>query len=141
VLVSSKALLEKDGKFAGSMSMLTDITERKEAEEKIKRLANIVESSNDAIITISLEGIVTSWNKGAEQICGFMAEEVLGKHITIIEPDSLKGEIIRLAGEIKKGKNVKHFETVRLKKDNTTINVSVTLSSMCRRRQICSDNV
>ena len=128
VLVSSKALLEKDGRFAGSMSMLTDITERKEAEEKIKRLANIVESSNDAIITISLEGIVTSWNKGAEQIYGFMAEEVLGKHITIIEPDSLKGEIIRLAGEIKQGKNVNHFETVRSKKDNTTINVSVTLS-------------
>ncbi len=128
VLVSSKSLFDKDGKFAGSLSMLTDITERKEAEEKIKSLANIVESSNDAIITKSLDGIITSWNKGAEQVYGYLAEEVLGKNISIIEPDNLKGEIKQLADEIKQGKNVKNYETSRLKKDGTTINVSVTLS-------------
>ena len=128
VLVSSKSLFNKNGKFAGSLSMLTDITERKEAEEKIKSLANIVESSNDAIITKSLDGIITSWNKGAEQVYGYLAEEVLGRPLSIIEPDSLKGEIKQLADEIKQGKNVKHYETSRLKKDGTTIKVSLTLS-------------
>ena len=70
-----------------------DITERKKAEEKIQNLANIVESSKDAIITISLDGIITSWNKGAEQIYGYSAEEILGKNISILEPDNLKDEI------------------------------------------------
>jgi PAS domain S-box-containing protein len=128
VLVSSKSLFDKYGKFAGSLSMLTDVTERKEAEEKIKSLANIVESSNDAIITKSLDGTITSWNKGAEQVYGYSAEEVLGRPISIIEPDNLKGEIKQLADEVKQGKNVKHYETSRLKKDGTIINVSVTLS-------------
>ena len=62
-LVSSKALLDKDGKFTGSLSMLTDITERKKAEDKIRNLANIVESSDDAIGTMSLDTIITSWNE------------------------------------------------------------------------------
>jgi PAS domain S-box-containing protein len=76
--------------------MLTDITERKKAEEKIKSLANVVESSDDAIITESLDGIITSWNNGAEQVYGYSAEEVLGKNISILEPDNLKGEIKHL---------------------------------------------
>ena len=87
-----------------------------------------MESSNDAIITKSLDGIITSWNKGAEQVYGYLAEEVLGKNISILEPDNLKGEIKQLADEIKQGKKIKHYETSRLKKDGTTINVSVTLS-------------
>ncbi len=127
-LVSSKALFDTNGKFSGALSMLTDITERKKAEEKIKSLANIVGSSNDAIITESLDGIITSWNKGAEQIYGYSAEEVIGKKIAILEPDNLKGEIEQLTNAIKQGKKIKHYETSRLKKDDTTINVSVTLS-------------
>jgi PAS domain S-box-containing protein len=102
--------------------------ERKKAEEKIKSLANIVESSNDAIITKSLDGIITSWNKGAEQVYGYSAKEILGRSISIIEPVNYKGEIKQLVDEIKQGNNVKHYETSRLKKDGTTINVSVTLS-------------
>lgn len=96
VLVSSKSLFDNEGKFTGSLSMLTDITERKKAEEKIKSLANIVESSNDAIKTISLEGTITSWNKGAERIYGYSAEEVLGQNISVFEPNHLKGETKQL---------------------------------------------
>jgi DNA-binding NtrC family response regulator len=70
--------------------------ERKKAEEKIRSLANIVESSNDAIITKSLDGIITSWNKGAEQVYGYSAQEILGKSISILEPDGLEGEIEQL---------------------------------------------
>ena len=73
--------------------IIQDITERKRAEEKIQTLANAVESSNDAIVTVSLEGIITSWNKGAEQIYGYSAEEILGKNVSILEPDNIKGEI------------------------------------------------
>jgi PAS domain S-box-containing protein len=105
-----------------------DITERKKSEEKIQNLANIVESSNDAIITESLDGIITSWNKGAKQIYGYSAEEILGKETSILEPDNLKGEINQFVGKIKEGKKIKNYETLRLKKDGTTINVSVTIS-------------
>jgi len=102
--------------------------ERKKAEDKIMGLANIVESSNDAIIIKSLDGIITSWNKGAEQVYGYSAKEIIGRPILIIEPDSLKGEIEQLGEMVKQGKKIQHYETSRLKKDGTTINVSVSLS-------------
>ena len=105
-----------------------DITERKKAEEKVKILANAVESSNDAIVTESLEGIITSWNKGAEQIYGYSAEEILGKDISILEPANLRGEVRQLIEKIKQGKKIRHYDTLRLKKDGTIINVSITLS-------------
>jgi PAS domain S-box-containing protein len=108
--------------------IIRDITERKRTEEIILELANIVESSNDAIITRSLDGIITSWNKGAEQIYGYSAEEILGKCISILEPEELKGEIKQLADKVKKGERVRHYETLRLKKDGTKINISVALS-------------
>jgi PAS domain S-box-containing protein len=110
------------------LKMDIDVTERKRAEEKIKILANAVESSDDAIITQSLDGIITSWNKGAEKVYGYSAEQVMGKHISILEPVNLKGEIKQLVGKIKQGKEIQHYETLRLKKDGTTINISVTLS-------------
>ena len=105
-----------------------DITERKKIEEEIRSLANIVGSSNDAITTGSLDGTVTSWNKGAEQIYGYSAEEVLGQNISILEPENLKGEIKQLNEKIRRGETVKNYETSRLNKDGILINVSVTLS-------------
>ena len=105
-----------------------EITERKKAEEKIQSLANAVESSNDAILTESLDGIITSWNKGAEQIYGYIAEEVLGKSVSIFEPDSLNGETKQLLEAIKQGKKVQYYETLRERKDGKIINVSLTLS-------------
>ncbi|MCQ1536091.1 PAS domain S-box protein [Methanosarcina sp. KYL-1] len=108
--------------------IVQDITERKKAEEKIKILANALESSNDAIVTESLEGIITSWNRGAEQIYGYSAEEILGKDVSILEPANLKGEIKQLNEKIIQGELVKHYETLRIKKDETLINTSVTLS-------------
>ncbi len=107
-----------------------DITERKKSEEKIEILANAVESSNDAIATESLEGTIASWNKGAEQIYGYSAEEIIGKNASIIEPNNIKGEIKQLIEKIKQGEPIQHYETLRLKKDGTIINVSVTMSSV-----------
>ncbi len=108
--------------------IVQDITERKKTEEKIQILANVVESSNDAIVTESLDGTITSWNKAAEQIYGYSAEEILGKNISILEPYLVKGEIKYFSEKIKQGKKVQHYETLRLKKDGTVIDISVTLS-------------
>jgi len=107
--------------------IVQDITERKKAEENIQYLANIVESTTDAVVTISLDSIVTSWNKGAEQIFGYTAEEILGKKVSILEPDNLRGEIKQLVENVMQGEKVKHYESSRLKKDGTIIIVSGTL--------------
>ena len=100
----------------------------KEAEQEIQRLANVVESSDDAIITKSLEGDILSWNKGAEKTYGYSANEVLGKNISLLEPPELKGEIEKYTDKIKEKKRISHYETMRLKKNGELINVSVTLS-------------
>ncbi len=107
---------------------IQDMTEFKRAEEKIRNLANIVESSNDAIVTESLDGIITSWNKGAEEIYGYSAKEILGKPISILAPYILAEEPKKLVELVKRGERVQQYETLRLKKDGTIINVSITLS-------------
>jgi PAS domain S-box-containing protein len=107
---------------------IQDITDRKKAEEKIRILADAVESSNDAIVTESFDGIITSWNKGAEHIYGYSAEEILGKNVSIMEPNSLKGEIKSLIEKVKQRAKVHQYRTLRLKKDGTIINVSITYS-------------
>jgi PAS domain S-box-containing protein len=128
VLYNASVYRNEDGEVIGIFAAARDITERKKAEEKIQILANVVESSNDAIITESLDGIITSWNKGAEQVYGYLAEEVLGRNISILEPDNTEGETKHLIEKIKKGEKVQHYETLRLKKDGTIISVSITLS-------------
>lgn len=125
--VNELACDEKNSPFR-LKGIVQDITERKKTEEKIQTLAHAVESSNDAIIIKSLNGIITSWNKGAEKLYGYSGEEILGKEISILEPANLKGQIKRLTEQIKNNKDIKHYETLRLKKDGTVINVSVTLS-------------
>jgi len=108
--------------------IVQDITERKKTEEEIRYLANIVESSKDAIVTVSLDGIVTSWNKGAKQIFGYTDEEILGKKVSMLEPDNRRGEIKYFIEEIRQGKKIKLYESSRLKKDGTIIIISGTLS-------------
>ncbi|MEN6294360.1 MAG: PAS domain S-box protein, partial [Methanobacterium sp.] len=96
-----------------------DITERKKSENEIHRLADVVKSSDDSIITKSLDGIITSWNKGAENTYGYPAEEILGKSVSILEPPQLSGETKKLIEKIKQGEKINHYETLRLKKDGT----------------------
>ncbi|WP_048190221.1 PAS domain S-box protein [Methanobacterium sp. SMA-27] len=97
-------------------------------DEEIQLLANVVESSDDAIISKSLDGIITSWNKGAEHIYGYSAEEIIGKNISILAPPQLKDEVNQLINKIKDGKKVYHYDTFRITKDSKKVNVSISLS-------------
>jgi PAS domain S-box-containing protein len=108
--------------------IVQDITERKKAEEKIQSLANVVESSNDAILTISLDGIITSWNKGAEQIYGYSSKEIIGEDVSILAPENLKDETKKLIEKVKLGKKIQHYRTSRLRKGGKLIYVSIALS-------------
>ena len=87
-----------------------------------------MESSQDAIVTMSLDGIITSWNSGAAQIYGYPSKKILGKNASILAPDNLKDEIKKLIDRIKQGIKVKNYETSRLKNDGTLITVSITVS-------------
>ena len=104
VHVQSEAIFDEKMIPIRLKGIVQDITERKKAEEKIQRLANVVESSNDAILTISLDGIITSWNKGAEQIYGYSSEEIVGKSVSIPAPDNLKGKTKKLIEKVKLGR-------------------------------------
>jgi PAS domain S-box-containing protein len=121
-------VFDASGELVAISAIVRDITERKNAEVKIQRLANIVESSNDAIITISLDGIITSWNQGAEQIYGYSSEEIIGKSISLPAPDNLKDETKKLIEKVKLGENIQHYRTSRLRKGDKLIYVSIALS-------------
>ena len=126
--VNSQFHRDDKGQIQGTEAFVRDFTERKKAEESIQKLANLVESSEDAIITKSLNGKITSWNKGAEDIYGYSAEEVIGCNISILAPENLKNETNNLIEDIKHGKKIHHYETVRIRKDGQLINISITLS-------------
>jgi PAS domain S-box-containing protein len=105
-----------------------DITQRKQAEQKAVQLSAIVESSDDVIIGKNLDGIITSWNRGAERIYGYTESEVIGKPISILLPPEHQNELPRILGKIMSGEHTEHFETVRRRKDGRDINMSLTIS-------------
>ena len=126
-VVTVSPLKDEYGNVIGSVHIARNINEDKKAKENIQRLADVVESSDDAIITKSFDGTITSWNRGAEQIYGYSACEVIGKPISIVEPPQLCRETKKLIDKIKNGEKVDHYDTLRLRKDGELINVSVTL--------------
>jgi PAS domain S-box-containing protein len=107
---------------------LCDITERKKSEERNHQLAYIVESSNDAIIGKTLDGIITSWNKGAEKIYGYSSAEVIGKSIALLVPKETTDEFSEIIKKIKNSEQIIHYETKRVKKNRQAIDVSLTIS-------------
>jgi PAS domain S-box-containing protein len=120
-------LIFDDGE-KGATIIFEDITERKKIEEERSFLAAIVESSDDAIIGKTLDGIVTSWNKSAERIYGYMAGEMIGKNMSILVPIDRPNEIPDMLMRIKRGERIKHYETERVRKDGKRITVSLTVS-------------
>ena len=110
------------------LGMVEDITDRKIAEESRFRHAAIVESSDDAIVSGTLNGIIVSWNAGAEKIYGYTEAEAVGKPITMLLPPELPNEEKEILERLRAGKRIKHFETVRVTKAGEKINVSLTIS-------------
>ena len=103
---------------------------RRRAEEAKKSLAAIVESSDDAILSETLDGMIKSWNAGAEKIYGYTAGERVGQHVSILIPPELKHEPLRILERIRHGESVDQLETVRLTKDGRRIDVSLTISAI-----------
>lgn len=121
-------VFDDNGNFLGTRGGFSDITIRKQAEEKNVRLAAIVESSDDAIIGKMIDGTITSWNRGAEKIFGYSESEVLGKPITILVPPEYIDEVLKTHEMVKRGEHIEHFETVRRRKAGELIHISLTYS-------------
>jgi PAS domain S-box-containing protein len=121
-------LFDAAGNMVGAVNMLVDISGRLQADRAAQQLAAIVESSDDAILTKDLNGLVTSWNAGAQRLFGYTAEEVLGKPVTILIPHDRQGEEPRILAQIRRGERVEHYETVRRRKDGRLIEISLSVS-------------
>jgi PAS domain S-box-containing protein len=132
---SAAPIRDRDNRILGCVLIFRDITERQLLEQELEKrhqaarvLASIVESSQDAIISKSLDGIIHSWNAAAERLFGYRAEETIGKHITLIIPPNRLGEEEQIISRIRQGERVNHFDTVRLRKNGDTVDISLTIS-------------
>jgi PAS domain S-box-containing protein len=117
-----------NGELLHSGCFVLDITEKKRADEAQMKLAAIVESSDDAIVSKDLKGVITSWNAAAERILGYKAEEIIGKPVTTIIPLELHRDETEILRQIEAGERIEHFETVRVTKSGERIDVSLTIS-------------
>jgi PAS domain S-box-containing protein len=132
---SAAPMRNEQGKVAGVVLVFRDITERRNAElEHAERgatarfLASIVESSNDAIISKSLDGIIQSWNTAAQRLFGYTAEQAVGRHISVVIPPDRADEEEAIIARLRAGERVDHFDTVRLRSDGQPVHVSLTIS-------------
>jgi PAS domain S-box-containing protein len=128
VSVHIDPIRDTDGTIVGVVNFFHDITERKQAERATGLLAAIVDSSDDAIISKNLDGTITTWNKGAQRIFGYSPEEAVGRHITMLIPPDRLDEEATILERLKRGERIDHFETVRLRKDGTPLDISLTIS-------------
>ncbi len=128
VLVGTSPVRDATGEVVGALGMFSDITERQRAEATSAHLAAIVESADDAIVSKTLEGIVTSWNAGAEQMFGYTALEMIGQSIRRLIPLDRQREEDEILASIRAGERIQHYETVRITKDGRTLDVSLTIS-------------
>lgn len=116
------------GAVTGAINMVTDVTETRRAQQAQALLAEIVSSSQDAIISISLDRRITSWNSGAERMFGYTAGEVVGESILTLIPPDREGEEDRIIDQVRRAERVRSFETVRIAKDGRRVDVSLSVS-------------
>ena len=132
--VNIDPLYDMDGRRCGAINVFQDVTELKQAEQASQRLAAIVESSDDAIISKDLNGIIMSWNQGAERLFGYTAKEAIGKSVTIFIPAERYDEEPGILARIRRGERIDHYETVRQRKDGNLLDISLTVSPIKNAR-------
>jgi PAS domain S-box-containing protein len=125
---SAAPIRAADGQLVGVVLIFRDITQQRHAQRTSAWLSAIVESSDDAIVSKTLDGVITSWNPGAVRLFGYTAPEIIGKSITTIIPLELHDEEFEILARLRRGDRVEHFETVRVAKDGHRIEVSLTVS-------------
>lgn len=119
---------DSSGRIIGASKVARDVSERRRGEIAQARLAAIIESSEDAIISKTLDGVITSWNGAAERVFGWTAAEAIGQHITLIIPEEYREEERGVLARLRRGDRIDHFETVRQRKDGQLLDVSITVS-------------
>ena len=129
VAIDSSVLWD-NGRFVQTQCFTRDITEQRKAEELSKRLAAIVHSSDDAIFSIDLEGVITSWNEGAGRLYGYTAEEIIGRPVITLLPPERYDEEPRILESIRNGQRIDHYETVRRRKDGSLVHISLSVSAI-----------
>jgi PAS domain S-box-containing protein len=127
---SAAPMRGSDGTTLGAVLVFRDVSERKQAETARARLAAIVESSDDAIVSKNLNGIILTWNAGAERLFGYTAEEAVGRSITLIIPQERLDEERMILERLRRGERIDHFETVRVSKGGRQIDISLTVSPL-----------
>ena len=133
VSVGLSPVIDPEGRLIGTSRIIRDISEQKVLEREAWRLAAIVNSSEDAIASKDLNGIVQTWNRAAERLFGYSAEEIIGRPIRLVIPADRQSEEDQVLETIRSGRSVEHFETVRQRKDGTLIDISLTVSPVRAR--------
>ncbi|THI87067.1 MAG: MEKHLA domain-containing protein [Nitrospira sp. CG24A] len=130
VLPHPEPMRNATGTVVGAVNMLVDITDRKQAEHAAAHLAAIVTSSADAIISKDLQGMVRSWNRAAERLFGYTAEEMIGQPVSLLIPPDRKDEEPAILKQIERGETIEQYETIRRRKDGTDLQISLTVSPL-----------
>jgi PAS domain S-box-containing protein len=125
---SAAPIRDMAGRLTGVVLVFRDVSDRRRAEDVNRRLAAIVESSDDAILGKDMQGLITTWNAGAERIYGYRAEEIVGKLFSILVPPDRTHEVQEVGRRLQRGERLDHFETVRRRKDGSHIDVSISYS-------------
>jgi PAS domain S-box-containing protein len=129
VLINSSVFC-KGGKFIHTGCFTRDVTDSKRGANASQRLASIVEGSHDAIVSTDLNGVITSWNQGAERTFGYLAHQVIGEHVSIVIPPDRVDEEPAILERVRRGERIDHYETVRQRKHGGRIDVSLTVSPL-----------
>lgn len=119
---------DDDGRVRGFVAAITDVTELRNADAMSRQLAAIVASSSDAIVGVNLDGVIESWNRGAETLFGYLANEVLGQSVLLIVPPERHAEAIGILERIRTGEHFEHYQTLRRRKDGKIVQISLTIS-------------
>ena len=127
-IAQTRPLHDDNGQRVGAVCMIVDIAEQKRNEEALQRLAAIIESSDDAILSKDLNGVIMSWNRGAERLFGYAAEEAVGKQADFLIPPDRHDEEPKILERIRRGERIDQYETIRQRKDGRRINISLTVS-------------